>query len=292
MKYIFWGSPEFAATILEKLVSSGFMPDAVVCSLDKPFGRKKVLTAPAIKQLITNNKWPIEILQPEKINTPEFIKKLEQINADLFIVAAFAKIIPQEIINLPHLKTIGVHPSLLPKYRGASPIQSVILSGEKETGTTLFLIDEQIDHGQILATSNPVTCDNRNKEMKNYEELSRELAKISGDLLVKILPDFISGKIQPQKQDESLATYTKKFTTEDGQVNLKKDAPEIIYRKIKALNPDPGVFAVLKFNNKQTRLKLLNAQLSENNQLELLTVQPEGKKPMSYKDFLRGQHNC
>ena len=277
MKFVFFGSPEFAAIVLEKLIKAGFIPAAVVCAPDAPAGRKKILTSPPTKVLA--EKYNIEVWQPEKLEIKNW--KLKITNPDLAIVAAYGKIIPKNIIKTAKYGFVGVHPSLLPKYRGASPIQSAILNDEAETGTTLYLMDEKVDHGSIINYQKSII------KNQNYEELMRELAELSGDLLIKTLPDFISGKIRPQPQNEAEATFTKKFSLKDGLIDLKKDDPRKVWLKIRALNPEPGVTAVLKLKNgKELKLKLLEADY--NNGLELKLVQPEGKKPMLWKDFLNG----
>lgn len=284
MRYVFFGSPDFAAIILKKLIEAGYLPTAVVCNPDEPAGRKKILTAPPVKQMIGNEKseMKIKILQPE--NFSSLISYLSSLEADLFIVAAYGKIIPKEILEMPRLKAIGIHPSLLPKYRGPSPVQSAILNDEKQTGATVFLIDGKVDHGPILANGRWLMANG-----ENYETLSRNLAELGADLLIKILPDYIAGKIKPQTQNEAEATFTKKFSTEDGKVDLKKDSAEMIVRKIRALNPDPGVFAFMKTSKGEIRLKILDAAIN-NDKLEFLKVQPEGKNPMTYKEFLAGHH--
>ena len=277
MKFVFFGSPEFAAIVLEKLIKAGFIPAAVVCAPDAPAGRKKILTSPPTKVLA--EKYNIEVWQPEKLEIKNW--KLKITNPDLAIVAAYGKIIPKNIIKTAKYGFVGVHPSLLPKYRGASPIQSAILNDEAETGTTLYLMDEKVDHGSIINYQKSII------KNQNYEELMRELAELSGDLLIKTLPDFISGKIRPQPQNEAEATFTKKFSLKDGLIDLKKDDPLKVWLKIRTLNPEPGVTAVLKLKNgKELKLKLLEADY--NNGLELKLVQPEGKKPMLWKDFLNG----
>lgn len=267
MKYVFFGTPNFAAIILGKLINAGLPPVAIVCNPDRPISRKKIVTPPPVKQLIANSKLPIEIFQPE--NLKEIQQKLSFINADIFIVAAYAKILPKGIIELPKLGTIGVHPSLLPKYRGSTPIQSVILNGGQETGTTLFLIDEKIDHGAILAASRlPIIAGD------NYEILLKKIAELSGNLLVKTLPLYVNEKITPQTQNEAEATYTKKLATQDAFIDLDKDTPESIMRKIHALNPEPGTWTTL--NGKRT--KILEAEIIEE-KLKLKKIQVEGKKP-------------
>lgn len=280
IKYVFFGSPEFAKIIIEKLIAAGYTPAAVVCNPDEPVGRKKIITPPPIKQSITNNNWLIKIFQPHKLSGIK--DKLAEIKADFFIVAAYAKIIPKDIIELPKLKTIGIHPSLLPKYRGASPIQSAILNGEKQTGVTIFMIDEKVDHGPMLTEVECAIEDN-----ENHLALEKKLAEFGAAELIKILPEFIAGKIEPIIQDESAATYTEKFSTEDGRVNLKNDSAEIIMKKVRALNPDPGVFAFVESNGKNIRLKILETEI-RNGKLEIIKVQPEGKKPMGYREFLAG----
>ncbi len=283
-KFIFFGTPEFAAIILEKLIKAGHIPSAVVCNLDKPVGRKKIITPPAIKLIA--QKYNIPVLQPEKLVN----YKLQTTNykPDYFIVAAYSQIIPKEILKIPRLGVIGVHPSLLPKYRGASPIQTAILSGGEITGTTIYLMGEKIDNGPILAQREL----NYELRIMNYELLMRKLAELSADLLIETLPDIEEKIKNAVPQDESQATYTKKFLTEDAFVkpedleeaqNDLASSPQAaieIERKIRALNPEPGVFTFI--NNK--RVKLLEAKIVEG-KLKLTKIQVEGKKPttMNYE---------
>jgi len=290
MKFVFFGTPKFAAIILERLIDTGFVPEAIICNPDEPIGRKHILTPPPVKTRTMNYELGIrnriQILQPEKLDK-EFINSLFKIHNsfDVFIVAAYNKIISEEIINLPKFKTIGVHPSLLPKYRGASPIQTAILSGEKETGVDLYLIDKGVDHGPVLATAK---CEISEKD--NYETMENKLAELGAKLLIENLPKYLTGELKAIEQDHSQATLTKKFSTEDGRVDLEKDPAELIFNKIRALNPDPGVFTFIKTKIGLKRIKLLEAELKDG-KLELIKVQPEGKKPMSYKDFLNGIKN-
>lgn len=278
MKYVFFGTPRFAAIILKKLIETGLAPTALVCNPDELVGRKKILTAPPTKIVAQANKIPV--LQPKKLS--EIKIELKNIGADVFIVAAYNKIISEDVINIPKFKTIGVHPSLLPKYRGPSPIQTAILNGDKETGVGLFLIDKEIDHGSILASAK---C--KISEKDNYETLEKKLAELGTKLLTENLPEYLSGKIKPVEQKHEKASFTKKFSTEDGKVDLEKDPPELIFNKTRALNPDPGVFTIIKTRSGEKRVKLLEAELKDG-KLELFRVQPEGKKPMSYKDFQNG----
>ncbi len=251
MRYVFFGGQEsrFAQLVLEDLKKAGFMPAAE----------------------IRDAKAPLDL---------EYLKSLK---ADVFVVAAFGKILKKDLLDIPPKGTIGVHPSLLPKYRGASPIQSVLLNGEKQTGTAIFCIDEGVDHGSLLASAiAPIT------DTDTYATLAERLAHLSSGLLIAALPKWLDGTLHAESQDEKEATFTKKFVGGDAEVDLKKDAPDVIVRKVRALNPEPGVFTILHLKNgKNLRLKLLEAELKDG-ALNLLKVQAEGKKPLAYTDFLNG----
>jgi len=280
MRYVFFGTPRFAAIILENLINAGMPPVALVCNPDRPAGRKQVIAPPLTKEVATRHQeLEIQIFQPE--TKDELVKLNKQLfqETDFGIVAAYAMIIPKEVIEKSELGIIGVHPSLLPKYRGPSPIQSAILAGEKETGVSLFLMDEKVDHGSIISYQ---TLDIGNED--NYEVLEKKLAELAGNLLIETLPKFIKGESTPLLQDETRATYTKKFTSEDEFVSPEdlavatsgrslKKAIEID-RKIRALNPEPGVWTIQ--NNK--RVKLLKAKLIDP-KLQLTRIQKESKTP-------------
>jgi methionyl-tRNA formyltransferase len=276
--YVFFGTPEFAAIILEKLIEAEMPPLALVCNPDRPQGRNKEITPPATKQFLQYKDLPIEIFQPE--SKEELVKLKNKIfkHADLGIVAAYSQIIPQSVIDKPKLGIIGVHPSLLPKFRGASPIQSFILSGEGITGTTIYSIDDKVDHGPIIAQKQ-VTYTN-----EHYDTLMKVLAETGAKLLIDTLPQFKGDPFFLHPQDESKATYTKKFSPEDGYIpsnelesaaagNTAK-ATEILL-KIRALNPEPSVYTFI--NNKRT--KLLDAELVDGS-LILKRIQKEGKTPV------------
>ena len=270
MKYIFFGSPEFAAIILEKLISADYIPAVAVCNPDRPMGRKKVITAPSTK--IVAEKHGIKVWQPENLGIGNWELEIDKLGGiDFAVVAAYAKIIPKVILDTLPAKFVGVHPSLLPKHRGASPIQTAILKGDELTGLTLYLIDEKVDHGPVLAKREL----NYELRIMNYEKTQRKLANLGGDLLVEALPKFVNGEIKPQPQNEAEATYTKKFTTEDAFVDLEKDNPVEIERKIRALNPEPGAWTML--NGKRT--KLLEAEIVDK-KLRLKKIQAEGKTPV------------
>ncbi len=288
MKYLFFGTPELAAIILEKLIKAGFIPEAVICNPDKPVGRKKIITAPATK--IIAQKYNIPVWQPEKINLQNLLKydtsrgrtTCHNNKYDFFVVAAYSQIIPKEILEIPRLGTIGVHPSLLPKHRGATPIQTAILNGDEITGTTLYLMDEKMDHGRIISNLKSQILN-----LSTYETLMRKLAKLSADLLIETLPNIENKIKNAQPQNEAEATFTRKFATEDAFIKPEDLAAAIqsggkaveIERKIRALNPEPGVFTLRQAQGKLKRMKLLEAEIVDE-KLKLTKIQVEGKKPI------------
>jgi methionyl-tRNA formyltransferase len=308
IRTILMGTPEFAERIFRKalpeLISKGLEIIAVVTAPDKPVGRKQVLASSPVK------KWALEanfsVLEPDKIRKPEWVAKIKELNPDLIILTAFGQIIPQEILDIPKFKALNIHPSLLPKYRGASPIQSAILNDETETGVCLIIMDQELDHGPIISN---YQCPIPNKI--TYKELSDELADVGAELLIKTLPDWIDGKIKPQEQDHSQATFCKLIKKEDGKIDWNKSAEEI-ERQIRAYSQWPGSYAQIPSTKKQdTILKVLEANSKNgntNNEIGKVllneskdlcvqtgdgiliskTLQLEGKKPVSAKDFLNG----
>jgi methionyl-tRNA formyltransferase len=270
--FAYFGSFDRSAEILSYILEGGYVPALVICSPDRPAGRKKILTPPAVKQLILEKNWNIPLVQPEQPN--DVIPQLKTLNADFFIVMGYPHIIGKEILDLPRLGTIGIHPSLLPKYRGASPMQSVLLNGEKETGVSVYLMDPKMDHGPLLAVrAFEIAPDETNVS------LGHKAARVAGELVVETLPKFMAGEITPQEQDHHQATFTKKFTTADGQVDMIKDSPEDIYRKIRAFNPEPSVWTMNFPGREGKRVKLLGAQMREG-KLAVTEIQPDGKKPI------------
>ena len=282
MKYAFFGSPEFAAVVLERLLAAGMVPSAAVCNPDRPVGRKKILAPPPVKVLAEAQGIPV--FQPEELSELTLPPDL-----DVMVVAAYAKIIPAAILEMPRLGAIGVHPSLLPRHRGASPIQSAMLAGDAETGVTLYLLDEKMDNGPVLANRRT------DIDLKTFPELREELASLGGELLAETLPAYLENRLKPEPQDQTLATFTKKFTTQSGFVSpeeldraLTGNSSELaaaIERKIRALNPEPGVWtsgwsAPELGVAADKRIKLLSAKIKDGS-LVLTRIQAEGKLPRS-----------
>jgi len=283
-KIIFIGTSEFAVPALEKLIKNNYTLLAVVTALDKPVGRKQETTPSPVKKAALKYKLPI--LQPEKISNLK--SEISNLKPDLIIVAAYGQIIPKTILDTPRLGCLNLHPSLLPKYRGPSPIQTSILNNEQETGITIMKMDEKIDHGPIIAQKEITMSPN-----ENYQTLEKKLSKLAADFLIEILPQYLQNKIKPQPQDEKQASYTKILTREDGQINWQQTA-QAIARKIRAFYPWPGAWP--DFNGK--RVKILQAKAVDKKQeatipagegfLLLELVQPAGKKPMTGEEFFRG----
>jgi len=275
------------------------MPEAVICNPDKPTGRKQIITPPPVKVLA--QKYGLTIYQPKDKN--ELLEIIKKLQPDLAIVAAFGMLFPKEILAVPKYGFINIHPSLLPKYRGPTPIQNAILNGDEKTGVSLFLIDEKMDHGPILAQRelefpiSPAARDPAQRDNFQFPILSQKLAKLGADLLIQFLESLISQKltnnikevglpnIELKPQDESQATYTKKFETKDAYIepaDLEKaenQGGEIaieIERKIRALNPEPGIWTLQ--NGK--RMKILEAILTPENKIKLKKIQFEGKNPV------------
>jgi len=268
--FAFWGTPRFAEIVLEQLIAAGQKPTLIICNPDRPVGRKQLLIEPPTKVLADKN--GIEVAQPEtKEDIMALLEKLQKM--DFAVVAAYSKILPKEIVEAPKLGTIGVHPSLLPHYRGASPIQSAILAGEEKTGVSLYLMDEKMDHGKIISKSEFKISN------ENYEELEARLAELGGKKLAEIIPALEFALEQALEQEHGHATFTKKFVTSDGEVNMEKDSPEEIDRKIRALNPEPGVYTYNFPERSGKRVKLLDAKLVDN-ELKIKRIHPEGKNPI------------
>lgn len=298
MKYIFFGTPEFAAIVLEKLIDAGYIPEAIICNPDEPVGRKQILTPPPVKVLV--EKFNISIFQPA--NKSELLAinyKLSAIRPDLAIIAAYGKIIPKEVLDIPRLGFLNIHGSLLPAYRGASPIQYAILNGDKNTGITIMKVDEEMDHGAIISNYEFLIS-----KLDTYESLSQKLAILGAELLIKIIPDYISGKIESIEQNHLKATYTKILKKEDGRIDWSKSAEEI-ERMARAFYPWPMAWTI--WNNKI--LKILEATVLngndkkpgevflKNNELSvrcgkniliIKKLQLEGGKILSAKEFLNG----
>lgn len=273
LNYTFFGSSKFSVFCLEELKASGLLPSLIVTTKDKPTGRGLKLTPTPVKVWAEENQIPY--LTPDKLidNIP---------TSDLFLVASYGKIIPKTILDLPKYGTLNIHPSLLPKYRGPSPLQEQILNDEKDFGVSLMLLDEKMDHGPIIAQTKV--------EISLWPKLE-ELKKISAEAGIKIFIDnleaWMAGTKKAIEQNHNQATFTKKVEKIDGQIDLNSD-PYTNFRKIQAYSIWPqAYFFVNNKNGQPVRVIVKDAEFKDNT-LKILRVLPEGKKEMNYEDFLRG----
>lgn len=281
INFTFFGSSQFSVIVLDELEKLGFIPSLIVTTPDKPQGRKLVITPNVVKTwAISKN---IKVYDPAKIDKT-FIEQLKQESSDVFVVASYGKILPESLINMPSRKTLNIHPSLLPKYRGASPLQSAMLDDDKNTGISIMRIDEKMDHGPIVAQKNVVIT-----EWPIYEEFEALMAREGAQLFASILPNWVSGKITEKEQDHSAATYTKKIIKEDGLIDLHTENvdPYTNFRKIQAYHEWPQAYFFIEHAGKKIRVKITAASFRDN-QLIIEKVIPEGAKEMSYKDFQSG----
>lgn len=296
-RIIFIGTPEFAVSSLEALINNGFSPVAVVTNPDKKIDREQNIVPSPVKQIAF--KYKIPVYQPEKISSLQ--SQISNLRPDLIIVASYGQIIPKEILDIPKLGCLNVHASLLPKYRGASPIQSAILNDEKETGITIMLMDEKIDHGPILTQEKiKITPD------ETGQTLHDKLSQLGAKLLIGTLSQWLEGKIKPSPQNHQKATFTKRLFRDDGKIDWQKSAEEIA-RQIRAFDPWPGTYTqyqgkrlkILKSGAKEEEKGLSPGKIFLTNKKELAVqtsksalilekVQPEGKKPMTGQEFLKG----
>lgn len=249
MKVIFLGTPEFACICLEYLLKSKHEVVAVVCQPDKLSGRGKKLVSPPVKVLANSKNIPV--YQFEKIRR-DGVDTLKNINADIMVTAAYGQILSQEIIDICPHKIINVHGSLLPKYRGASPIQYAILNGEKKTGITIMQTEAGIDTGDILSQKSIDIDDN-----DTYGTLSVKLAKLGGEMVTKVLDEIEQGNITPVKQCESEATLTKMIKKEDEKLDFNQ-SPTALVNKVRAFNPSP----IASFNIKENTFKVYSLKVS------------------------------
>lgn len=247
VRFVFFGTAPLASGVLAALAEAGFAPARTVESED-------------LSQM--------------------FVEELKKEAWDVFVVASYGKKLPKELLELPARGVVNVHPSLLPRLRGASPIRSAILNDEKETGVSVILLDEELDHGPIIAQKKiPVSpWPPRGKELDGL------LAHEGGKLLATVLPLWLSGDVEARPQNDDLATFCNSFKKEDGLLDLKDDAYKNLL-KIRALEGWPGTYAFFERSGKKLRVQILDAHL-EGAKLVLDTVRPEGKKEMPYKDFL------
>lgn len=290
MKLVFLGTPEFAVPTLERIAAAGHQVVAAFTQPDRPKGRGNELAAPPVK--IAAERLSIPVYQPERVRRPEVVEQIRAMAPDAMVVVGYGQIIPQSILDIPPLGIINVHASLLPKYRGAAPIQWAIARGETRTGVTTMRIDAGLDTGEML-----LKAETQIGAEESAVELSARLAVMGADLLIRTLDEL--SIIQPEKQDNSQASYAPILKKEDGKIGWRMSAEEIANR-IRGFQPWPGGYTFLRGK----RLAIWKARAEPGSDsagvirgkrvgcgqglLELIEVQPEGKKRMSAEAFLNG----
>ncbi|HZU71021.1 MAG TPA: methionyl-tRNA formyltransferase [Ktedonobacteraceae bacterium] len=313
LRIIYMGTPEFAVPPLEALIEhaapgkvlpGGYEIVTVITRTDKPAGRGKAIVYSPVKQAAIAHGIPV--WQPGSLKKPENIAKLAAYKADLYIVAAFGQILPQAVLDQPKYGTLNIHASLLPKYRGVSPISEAILQGDAETGVTIMLIDAGVDTGPILlARSIPIAED------ETTGSLADKLSRLGAGALLEAIPLWIQGKIAPQPQDEQKASHTHMLRKEDGEIAWERPAA-VLAREVRAYNPWPGSYT--HWRGRLLKIITARAQALEPGEevapgtvtsrkeaghevlaivtgsgfLEVERLQPEGKRAMSAEEFLRG----
>ena len=283
--FIFFGGEPLGVPVLETLATEGCFPTLIVCNPDRPQGRKMLLTPPPVK--VWAEAHSIPVFQPESLKDTATYATLTEYSADLFIVVAYGKIIPKNILDLPKFKTLNVHPSLLPKLRGASPIRSAILEDMNPTGVSIMILTPGMDEGPILAQKE-VLVPKETWPLRGTE-LDTLLADVGGKLLVETVPAWIAGAITPQEQQHEDATYTVKITKEMGLIDLNDDPYKNLF-KIRAFDGWPSAHFFHEKNSVQTRIKIVDADLKDG-KLHITRVIPEGKTEILYEDFLKLYQN-
>ena len=297
---VYMGTPDFAVPALKSLVENGFNISAVITQPDRPKGRGRSVSFSPVKD--TALEYNLEVLQPEDVNDSEFIETMRNLNPDLFIVAAFGQILHKTVLEIPRFGAVNIHASLLPKYRGAAPIQRAILDNEPVTGITLMKMARGLDKGPILLKEEvPI------KEYETTGQLFDRLADFSGDVAVKFLKESAGKELKAEPQDDSLASYASKITKEMAEIDWSENAVKIS-SLIRAMDPFPGATTILE--NK--KIKLFSPEIADfesvsdkpgkiiikdknrfmvetgKGVIELNEIQLPGKKRIQTADFLRG----
>ena len=303
LRIIFMGTPPLAATVLEALLrEESFNVIAVVTQPDQPKGRDLKLQPSAVKELALKSNLPV--LQPERAREPQFIKQIRGLQPGLIVVVAYGQILPQALLDVPKFGCLNVHTSLLPKYRGAAPIQWAILNGDSETGVTIMKMDAGLDTGAIVSEERTAITDD-----DTAATLHDRLAQLGGALLVQTIPDYVSGKILPRPQPAEGASYARKIKKEDGELDWSQPA-RVLWNRVRGLTPWPGTYTFLQRGPAPTLLKILRAEVVEQSSgppgeilsanrdgivvacgegaLRILELQREGGKRLTAEQFLAG----
>ena len=296
LKIVYFGTPDWAIPPLEGLVSEGFQVPMVITQPDRFTGRKKVSTPCAVKNFALQKN--LSVFSPNKIKDVDVINQIKQQDPDIIIVCAYGQILPQDLLDLPRFGSFNIHFSLLPKFRGASPVQASILAGDSTTGISIQKMVMKLDAGPILSESKPIKI----LESDTSRILGEKLSARSKILLLDSIDQILSNKRLIQ-QDETKATFCGLIKKEMGRINWTEDTPELINRKLRAYNPWPGIYSYdingkrisfleIEISNQQTKPGVIQKDFNigcKNGSVKLKRIKPEGKIIMSGEEFLRGR---
>jgi len=301
MRTVFMGTPQFAVPALRRLVENGYQVPAVYTRPDKQAGRGRLLTASPVKQAA--KELGLTVLQPDSLKKSQAVAELAGFKADIIVVAAYGRILPPPVLEMPEFGCLNIHPSLLPRHRGASPVASAILAGDQFTGVSIMLLDEGLDTGPVIARAQLPVMDN-----DNSGSLGFKLSLVAANLLVEALPEWIKGRLEARPQPEAGATCSGTIDKQDGCIDWHQSALDI-WRRVRAFQPWPGCYT--RWRGKT--LKIIEAVplavagevagcvvslpdgglavATGDGLLQLLALQLEGKRVMTADEFLRGQRH-
>lgn len=303
MKIVFFGTPDFAAEVLSYLLASNIQVVAVVTKPDRPKGRSREPVPTPVKLVAQAQPIPISVFQPPIVSIPEFAQVLEAFQADLFVVVAYGEIIKQHLLDMPRLGCINLHASLLPKYRGAAPIQRSIISGEKTTGVTIMHMVKKMDAGDIIKMVEVAIQPN-----DTFVEVEKSLRQVGIKALLEVIHNFEKGAVPSIAQDHSQATYAAKIELEDCEIHWNQSA-QVIHNLVRGVWPEPGAWCYVSVHGQKKRLKINSTRVVDSSgqpgkilaygkaglvvacghqALHILELQLEGKKAMPAEELMRG----
>ena len=309
LPFAFFGTPRLAAVFLDDLEESGYIPSLVVTTPDRKQGRGMELTPPPVK--VWAEKRDIEVLQPEQFDV-EFSSKLEARSLQLFVIIYYGKVLPKAVLDIPKHGVLNIHFSLLPRWRGTSPVRAAILNDDREVGTSIILLDERIDHGPVVAQkcievpgwsqgkdglarrsfprpSEALREGGSEGGPPRASELEERMTHESAKLLIEIMPSWVAGDIEAQEQNHDLATHCPTLEKDDGRITLSDDPYQNLL-KIRAFDTTIGTHAFFERDSKRIRVQILDAHLdpsTDGGKLLIDRVKPEGKREMAYEEFAR-----
>jgi methionyl-tRNA formyltransferase len=306
MRIVFFGTPQFAVPTLDRLLASGHSVVGVVTQPDRPRGRGQRVTEGPVKTVALAHGVPVT--QPDRLKTPEFLDAFAAMSADLGVVAAYGKILPEDVLRIPRLGLINVHASLLPRWRGAAPVERAVMAGDTETGVTIMRVVRQLDAGPTFAmATRAIGLD------ETAQDVERDLARLGAELLAQVVNRMVQGHLEETPQDDTLATYAPRLTKEEGLLDWKQPAVAI-HNRVRGLHPWPHAFSFLG----GSRYIILRTSTGEgpggseprdamaapgtvcetsgdrftvaagDGMVRILEIQPEGRRPMHAREFLAG----